>query len=350
MRFEKSPATRLGKGFWRSRLARREALTAYAFISPWVIGFLLFTIGPMIFSLYISFTDWDIMTAPYFVGLENYREMFSIDLDWNAGGEPAPEGEALTFKDRWDAFWQPEDDKYWLSMWNTLYYTVLSVPLGFVISLAFAMLLNQRVRGLSTYRAIFTLPTILPLVASTLVFVWLLNPNFGLINAVIQGLGGPKMRFLSDAKLTKPSVILITLWTGVGNGMIIFLAGLQSIPEELYDSAAMDGAGRWARFRHITIPMLSPIIFFQITMGIIGSFQVFQQAYVLGFAGGTQSSLGGPANSLLFYVLLLYQRAFLWLQMGRASAMAWILFIIVVAVTLVQFKVLGSRVYYAAEG
>ncbi len=340
---------RFDKGFWRGKLARREALSAYAFVSPWVVGFLLFTIGPMVYSLYISLTQWDIMTEPYFVGLENYSRLFSIDLDWEAWNEPAPEGETRTFSDRWKALWQPDDNQYWLSMWNTLYYTLLSVPLGFIISLAFALLLNQKVRGLPTYRAIFTLPTILPLVASTLVFVWLLNPNFGLVNAVIQGLGGPKVRFLSDAAWAKPSVILITLWTGVGNGMIIFLAGLQGIPEELYDSAAIDGAGAWARFRHVTTPMLSPIIFFQLTMGIIGSFQVFQQAYVIGQAGGSSSSIGGPANSLLFYVLLLYQRAFRWSQMGLASAMAWVLFIIIVVVTVVQFRVLGSRVYYAAE-
>jgi multiple sugar transport system permease protein len=347
--FNTGSKTRFDKGFWRGKLARREALSAYAFVSPWVIGFLLFTIGPMVYSLYISFTQWDIMTDPYPVGLENYRGLFSIDLDWEAWNEPAAEGETLTFTDRWKGLWQPDDNQYWISMWNTLYYAVLSVPLGFIISLSFALLLNQKVRGLPTYRAIFTLPTILPLVASTLVFVWLLNPNFGLVNATIQGLGGPKVRFLSDAAWTKPSVIMITLWTGVGDGMIIFLAGLQSIPEELYDSAAIDGAGRWACFRHVTLPMLSPIIFFQLTMGIIGSFQVFQQAYVIGQAGGSSSSIGGPANSLLFYVLLLYQRAFRWSQMGLASAMAWVLFVIIVVVTVVQFKVLGSRVYYAAE-
>ena len=293
---------RLGK------LARKEAIDCYLFISPWIIGFLIFTLGPMLFSVFLSFCRWDIFTPAQFIGLGNYRKLAA---------------EPLFVK----------------SLANTLFYTAFAVPLGVAGALGLSVLLNQKIRGITVYRTIYYLPAVVSGVAVALLWRWIFNPDFGVLNAILSGVfhvANPPY-WLWDEQWSKPSLILMSLW-GIGGGMVIFLAGLQGIPEQLYEAAQIDGASVIQRFRHITLPMLSPVIFFNLIMGIIGSFQVFVQVYIM--------TGGGPANSTLFYVLYLFNNGFQFFKMGYASALAWVLFVIILAVTLVQFKLAGRWVYY----
>ncbi|HUV04993.1 MAG TPA: sugar ABC transporter permease [Armatimonadota bacterium] len=293
---------RLGK------LARGEAIDCYMFISPWVIGFLIFTLGPMLFSIGLSFCRWDIFRPADFVGLENYRKLTA-------------------------------DPLFVKSLANTLFYAAFAVPIGIAGALGLSMLLNQKIRGISIYRTIYYLPAILSGVAVALLWRWILNPDYGVLNAILAdvfGIAHPP-QWLMDESWSKPSLILMSLW-GVGGGMVIFLAGLQGIPEQLYEAAQIDGANVLQRFRHITLPMLSPVIFFNLIMGVIASFQVFTQVYIM--------TGGGPANSTLFYVLYLFNNGFRFFKMGYASALAWVLFVIIMGVTLIQFKLARRWVYY----
>jgi len=290
------------------KLARSEAIDCYTFISPWIIGFLIFTVGPMLFSIGLSFCKWDIFRPAGFVGLNNYQKVAA-------------------------------DPLFAKSLANTLFYTVFAVPLGIAGALALSLLLNRKIRGISIYRTIYYLPAILSGVAVALLWRWIFNPDYGVLNAILAdtfGVGHPP-QWLMDERWSKPSLILMSLW-GIGGGMVIFLAGLQGIPEQLYEAAEIDGANVLQRFRHITLPMLSPVIFFNLIMGVIGSFQVFTQVYIM--------TGGGPANSTLFYVLYLFNNGFRFFKMGYASALAWVLFVIIMAVTLVQFKLAGRWVYY----
>jgi len=277
---------------------------------PWLLGFLVWVVGPMIASAVMSFTEWKILTPPEWVGLGNFVKMF-------------------------------RDPIFKLSLWNTVYYTFLGVPIFLVASLATALVLNLNLRGMSLYRTLYFVPSLTPAVANALLWVWIFNPDFGLANAFLGSIGLPPQKWLFDVRLAKPSFIIMGLW-GVGQQMIVFLAGLQGIPTELYEAASIDGANSWQRFRNITIPMLSPTIFFNLVIGIIGSFQVFTTAFI--------ATGGGPQNATLFYVLYLYRNAFQYFKMGYASALAWVLFLIVLTFTLIQFRLARRFVYYEMGG
>jgi len=290
-------------------LAKREAIACYLFIAPCILGLLIFTLGPMFASFFIAFTDWDIMTHPVWIGLDNYKEIFT------------------------------DDPIFWKSLGNTVYYTVFAVPLGLIGSFLLALLLNTKVKGLSFFRTAFYLPAIVPAVASSMLWLWILQPEFGLLNSFLRLLHLPTPPWMADPSWSKPAIIFTMLW-GLGNGMIIYLAGLQGIPEQLYEAASIDGANAWHQFWQITIPQMSPVIFFNLIMGMIGALQVFTQAFVM------SNGLGGPADSTLFYVFYIYNKGFREFQMGYACALAWILFVIVLLITLIQFKFIGKKVYY----
>ncbi len=294
-----------------SPMQREDRRDFWFFLSPWIVGFTFFGAGPILAAVFLSFTDYSIFTRPHWVGLANYRE--------------------LLFQD-------PLVPK---ALFNTLFYTVFAVPLGTFFSLMVALLLNQKVRGLSVWRTLYYLPTVVSGVAMGVLWRWIFNPEVGLLNTALRPLlhvlGLPDPKWLLDPHLAKPAYILMSLW-GIGGGMIIFLAGLQSIPKQLYEAAEIDGAGRFSQFRHVTLPLLSPVVFFSLTMGFIGSFQIFTQAYVM--------TGRGVDNSTLFYVLYLFDQAFRYFRMGYSSALAWVLFAIVLAITLVQFRLARRWVYY----
>jgi multiple sugar transport system permease protein len=296
---------------------KREALTFYLFVAPWLIGFVAFTLGPMIASLYLSLTEYAMVTPPRWVGAANIQRMFT------------------------------GDKLFWQSLQVTFTYALFHIPLTLAIALAAALLLNQSLRGIAIYRTIFFLPAILPAIASSILWWYLFNKDFGLINAVLGWVGIRGPAWLDDSSTALWAVIIIGLW-GFGYTMVIFLAGLQGVPQELYEAAAIDGASAWARFRYVTLPMISSVMFFNLTIGTIGTFQVFTPAFVLGsVVSGSGSS--GPANSLLFYALYLYNNAFRYLNMGYAAALAWFLFVIIVVITIVHFGV-GRRWVYYADG
>lgn len=294
----------------------REALTGYACIAPWVAGFLLMTAGPMVASLYFSTTSWTMLAPPVPVGLANY-------------------GTVLT-----------DDPLFVQSLGNTLYYVLLAVPLGIMVSLGLALLLNQRVRGIAVFRTAFFLPSITNLVAVSMLWLWVFNPEYGLLNMMLGAVGIEGPYWLQSEVWAKPSLILMSLW-GVGGTMMIFLAALQGIPQELYEAAALDGAGPSRRFVHITLPMISPAMLFNLVIGIIGSFQVFTQAFVM--TGSAQPGTeGGPNNATLFVVLYLYKKAFQEFRMGYASALAWVLFFLILAATIAQMRLAKRWVHYEA--
>jgi multiple sugar transport system permease protein len=297
------------------RVRRRPssaALTGLAFASPWILHFLVFIAYPIALSFYYSLCDYDTLSPPHWVGVENYRWLFT------------------------------QDPLFWKSLWNTFYMVLLGLPLSMGVSLALAFLLNQKVRGIAFYRTVFYLPSIVPVVATSILWLWLLNPEIGLINSGLShvGLRGPG--WLIDPASAKPALILMGLWSA-GGGMIIYLAGLQDVPQSLYEAAALDGAGPWARLWNVTLPFLSPILLFNLIMGLIGSFQYFTQVYVM-----TNGS-GGPQDATLFYALRLFRSAFIDFNMGYASAMAWVLFGITVACALAIFRTSARWVYYAGE-
>ncbi|HZB94959.1 MAG TPA: sugar ABC transporter permease [Herpetosiphonaceae bacterium] len=302
-------------------MARSEAKWFYFFISPWIIGYLIFTLGPIIFSGYLSFTRFNLSDPPVWVGLQNYRLLL-------------------------------QDSIFWKSLQVSAYYTFLSVPLGIVFSLLLALLLNQKVPFMGVFRTLFYLPSIMPAVASTLLFVWILNSQFGILNYALRSLVGSNgliplglngAKWLEDPKWVIPSFTIMSLW-GVGGGMLIYLSGLQGIPTQLYEAATIDGAGRLQRFWHVTIPMISPVILFTFITGVIGSFQVFTQAWVVN--GGS----GAPAYSSMFYVLYLFVNAFRRYRMGTAAAQAWLLFIVILVLTILFLWASKRFVYYEDEG
>lgn len=291
----------------RVPLTGRPEFWGYVFISPWLIGFLIFTAGPMLASLVLSFCKYDLHELQW-VGTKNYEVLLS------------------------------RDPLFWKSLSNTALYVLFSVPLGLTGSLLIALLLNQAVRGIALFRTAFYLPSLVPAVASALVWAWIFHPDSGLFNYTLSlfHIQGPQ--WLQDPMWALASLIIMSLWGVGGSRMIIFLAGLQGISDELYEAAALDGARTWASFRHVTLPMLSPTIFFNMVLGVIGSFQVFTSAYVL--------TNGGPDNATLMYVLYLYFNAFRYFKMGKASAMAWLLFVVLLVFTVVQFRSASKWVYY----
>ena len=290
---------------------RGESFWGFLFASPWLIGFAVFTLGPMIASVVYSLCRYDVIHDAEFVGAENYRRL---------AGDPL----------------------FWKSLGNTAF-MILGVPLGMAVGLAIAVLLNQNVRGMRGYRTVFYLPAIVPIVASSLLWIWVLNPEVGLLNSLLRMFGADNLpRWLASPSLlfgSKTAILLMGLW-GAGASMIVWLAGLKGIPQHLYESASIDGAGPWRRFWNITLPMLSPYIFFNLVTGVIATMQIFAQAYIM-----TQ---GGPDDSTMFYAYYLFNTAFRYFRMGYASAMAWILFFIVLALTLIQLEFGRKWVHYDA--
>jgi len=299
-------ATRVRRGISKST-GKRLAL-GLAFVSPWLLGFLGFTVYPVISSLYYSFHRYDLLSSPIFLGFGNYVEIFT------------------------------QDPTFGLVVYNTIYYVLLSAPLGVISAFLMASLLNTEIKGRSVFRAIFFIPAIVPAVVTAMVWSFLLNVQYGAINATLRGLGLSTIPFISSPRLAKPSLILIHMWAQ-GNAMVIFLASLQDIPRSLYEAATVDGANAWHKFWHITIPMCTPVILFNLIMGFIGGFQNFTLPWLL--------TGGGPNQATEFYALFLYRQAFNYMRMGKASALAWILFIAIVVFTVALFKSSARWVYYA---
>ena len=300
----------------RPRLTQRqrEEVIAYVLISPWIIGFLLFMLGPMLASLGLSLFKTN-MFSSQFVGLKNYATLFSTDQTRSL---------------------------FWKSLYNTAYYVFFSIPLTIGVGFCIALLLNQNLQGQSTYRVIYYLPSIIPNVAASMVWLYLFQPEFGVINWLLSLVGIEGLRWLLDPKTAKLVFVIMSVW-GSGSNMLVFLAGLQGIPTELYEAVTIDGAGRWRRFLNITLPMISPTLFFVLVTQIIWSFQVFSNVYVM------TGSEGGPANSTLMYVLHLYLVAFRQYRLGYASALAWVFFIILMLLTLLVFRSSSAWVYYETE-
>jgi len=296
-------ADRLGRRRW-------NWIQAYLFISPWLIGLFVFTVGPMVASLFLAFTNYRAIGTAEFTGLANLNRLVG-------------------------------DEYFWISLYNTSYYTFIGIPLFLITSLLYALLLNTKVRGISFYRTVYYLPSLMPAVANAIIWVWIFNPQFGFANAILQWLGLPPLGWFADPNLAKPSLIIMGLW-GAGAQTLIFLAALQGVPQILYEAAYIDGANAWQRFFNITLPMLTPSIFFNLVVSIIASFQVFTTAYV--------ATAGGPINSTLFYLLYLYRMAFESFWMGYASTLAWVLFLIILFFTFIQVKTSGLWVYYEGEG
>jgi multiple sugar transport system permease protein len=294
---------------------RHEARWFWLMVAPTVLGFTAFTVGPMLYSLYLSFTKYNVVDPPQWVGLGNYTYLLHHD--------PA----------------------FWPSLKVTLIYAGVSVPFGLLISLAVAMLLNSKVRGIGLYRTIFYLPSLLPAAASGVLWVWIFDPNFGLLNAMLKQAGIQGPAWTSSTQWALPALIMMGLWH-FGGGMVIFLAGLQGVSVSLYEAAEVDGAGRWAKLLHVTLPQISPVIFFNLTMGIIGSLKVFDSAYVFGASSG--AGPGGPARATLFYVLNLYQKAFNYFHMGLGAAMAWMLFLVILVLTLLNFGLARKWVHVSS--
>ena len=291
----------------RNRRQLQETIAFYLFASPWLIGLLVFTLGPMIASFLLSFADYPLIVPPKWIGLENYIEMFT------------------------------DDKLVWQSLKVTFLYSLGAIPLFLTTSFLIAMLLNQQIRGITIFRTIYYLPSVISGVPVALLWLWMLNPEFGLVNNMLKEIGikGPQWFFSTTWVI--PSFIFMNLW-GLGVTMVIFLAGLQGIPAHLYEAAEIDGAGAWSKFRNVTLPMMSPIILFNGVIGIIDSFQIFTPAYVI--------TNGGPANASLFYGLYLYNNAFKFFNMGYAAALAWLMFLIILIITGLVFRLTGSWIYY----
>lgn len=297
----------------RLTLAQKEDLWALFFIAPWLIGFVIFTAGPMILSFYFSLTRYNIVDAPIFTGIENYVRAFT------------------------------RDPLFWHSLRVTIYYGALALPLGLITGFSLSMLLNQKVPGVSVWRTIYFLPSVIAGVAVAIVWSRIFSPQVGILNPFLEstfGIEGPG--WFTDPNWAVPGLVIMSLW-GVGGGVIIYLAGLQGIPTSLFDAAKVDGANALQRFRHVTLPMMTPVIFYTLVLGLIGAFQYFTEVYVI--SGGS----GGPQRATLFYNLYLYQNAFKYNEMGYASALAWVLLLIIALFTAVAFWTSKYWVHYENE-
>lgn len=299
---------------WRlrrmSKSETRSLITGLLFVSPWLLGFLLWTTYPLLSSIFYSFTRYDFITEMKWIGLGNYVEIFT------------------------------EDPRFWTVVYNTVYYVGISVPLGVVTAFLMANLLNTQLLGRSFFRAIFYVPSIVPAVCSAMVWLFIYNNQYGVINNTLRALGRPIIPFLSSVELAKPSLIVIHLWAQ-GTAVVIFLAALQDVPRSLYEAATVDGANAWHRFWHVTVPMCSPIILYNLVMGFIGGFQTFLMPYLL--------TGGGPMASTEFYAMHLWRNAFELFRMGKACALAWIMFVVVALLTAFLFKTSARWVFYGGE-
>lgn len=285
---------------------KKQSIWGYIFIAPAMIGFICFSMGPMLFSLGISFFQWDIITPPIFQGLENYITLLKDPLIGTSL--------AVTFK-----------------------YTLITVPLITFVPLFVAILLNRKIKGMSIFRIIFYIPSIVPIVANSAIWMYLLDPMYGPINQILKVMHLPTGKFIYDMKEVLPCLAVMALWLS-GNTVIIYLAKLQGVPEEVYEAASLDGASAWEKFWHLTVPLMSPIIFYNLIMAVLGTMQTFTQVYIM--------TEGGPANSSLMYSMLIYRNAFQQSKMGYAAAMSWVLFVIMGFITFVLFKTSKLWVYH----
>lgn len=286
---------------------RKEALTGWLFASPWVIGFSAFLLYPLCASIYYSLCDYSVLRPPIFIGLENYQNLFA-------------------------------DGLFWTALKNTALYAILTFPATLVVSIALALLLNTKVKGMALYRTIFFIPSLVPVVSSAVLWMWLFNNEYGLINQILGTVGIEGPNWMGSTFWSKPALVVMAVW-GVGNAVVIYLAGLQDVPVQLYEAADLDGAQPWRKTWHITLPMLSPVILFNGIMGIIGTLQVFVQPYVM-FPDGA------PARSTYMYTMYLYDNAFRFHKMGYASAMGWILFVLIFVLTMLALRFTEKRVHY----
>lgn len=291
----------------KKSLYNSEAKWGIILALPAILGFFIWTLGPMVASFVLGFTDWNVVSTPNFIGLKNFRTMFIDDFIFRK------------------------------SIYATVYYSIGSVISSVTFAFLIALLLNQKVRGLPVFRTIFYLPSITPAIASAMLWIWLFNPDFGLLNQILGRFGFPRLQWIYDEKQVIPSLIFMSIW-GMGGTMVIFLAGLQGVPQELYEAVEIDGGNWWHRFRYVTVPMMTPTIFFNLVMAIIGTFQVFTSAYIM--------TGGGPNYASMFYVYYIYLTAFRYGQMGYACALAVILFFIILSFTLLVFKSSPYWVYY----
>jgi multiple sugar transport system permease protein len=299
---EQQPARPVMKG----RLQQRETWNFYLFTSPWLIGFLIFVLFPVGFSLYLSFTEYNVVTPPQWIGGENYAKLV-------------------------------QDPLFWKSLSNTAIYTTLHLPLALSLALVLALLLNRDLPGAPLFSGIFYLPSIIPIVSTSLMWMWIFNLKWGILNILLRSIGLKAIPWLGSEFWAKPALVLMSLWW-VGTNMVIYLASLKDVPPELYEASEVDGATGWTKFWRITLPMISPTILFTVIMGVIGSFQVFAQSHIM--------TEGGPQDATLFLVLYLYNSAFRWLRMGYSSTLAWALFLFVLIMTVVILKLSSRQVYY----
>lgn len=284
-----------------------KSRSGYLFAMPWFIGFGVFLAYPIVASVYFSFTEYSVLKPPIWVGTQNYEALFA-------------------------------DEVFFKTLGNTLIFAALFVPLATVVAFGLALLLNSKVRFMPLYRTVFFVPSLVPVVSLVILWMWLFNGEHGLINLVLGSVGITGPPWLTDVAWSKPAIVLMSLW-GVGNAMVIYLAGLQGVPLSLYEAADLDGASAWQKTRNVTIPLVSPVILFNVVMGIINSLQVFTQPYVM-------SEDGAPSRSIYFYSMYLFDNAFKYHKMGYASAMAWIMFLVIFLLTLLALKAAEKRVHY----
>ncbi len=293
----------------RSAFRRREVIEGYLFASPFIIGFLVFIAFPMIWAFVLMFQRYNLLRPPMFVGLTNVQDMLA-------------------------------DPKTWQSMWNTIYYAFVSVPLQLALAFGCAVLLNQPLRGRNFYRTALYLPVIVPIVVSAFIWQRAYHPDFGIINEMIGWFGIPPQQWLFEPVLAKPAFIFMRIWV-MGTQMVIFLAGLQNVPQSLLEAAALDGANAWRKFWNVTVPIMTPVIFFNLIVGIIGNFQVFAPALIM--------TKGGPQDATLFMVLYIYRNAFEYSKLGYAAALSWLLFLFIIVLTIIQFRGSGRWVFYETD-
>lgn len=286
---------------------RRNLKYGLLFVAPWLVGLTVFNLYPIAASFYLSLCDYSVLQSAQFVGLANYVDLFA-------------------------------DEVFWIALKNTLSYAALALPLGAFVAFSTAVLLNTGVRGMALYRTIFFLPSLIPSVAAAILWLWVFNGEYGVLNYLLARIGIHGPGWLSDPAWSKPALVLMSVW-GVGHAVVIYLAGLQDVPQQLYEAAELDGAHWFQKLRHVTIPVMSPVILFNVIMGIIGALQTFTQPYIM-MPGGQ------PARSAYFYTMYLYDNALPYLQMGYASAMAWIMFLIILALTLSALRLSKRHVHY----
>lgn len=294
-----------------TRRERQQLMMGLFFTSPWILGLTMFTLIPAVFSMYFSLCDYSVLNPPVFIGAGNYVDLAS-------------------------------DGVFWQSLWNTLYFAALFLPLSTAMGIGLALMLNAAVRGQAIYRALIFMPSLVPLVALGILWRWILNGEYGILNVGLQAIGLPGVNWMGDPATAKLGLVVASLW-GIGNTVVIYLAGLQEVPRSLYEASTVDGANVWHQFVHVTIPMLSPVIYFNVLMGLIGVMQVFALPYVMTDGAGT------PLRATYFYTMYLFDHAFTYLNMGYACAMAWVLFLMISTLTLVANYFVRDRIVYGAN-